>query len=73
MLDDLPVDAQETPILGSLGNAGSGDEEDGDDGLDALQCVMVRLQAARDLGADLPEAERRRMAAKAVQEVMEEL
>ena len=34
---------------------------------------MIRLQAVRDSGADLPEQERKKMARKAVEEVMKGL
>ena len=43
-----------------------GEEEDVED----LQRFLSHFQAARDLGADLPEAERKRLAARAVREVM---
>ena len=34
---------------------------------------MLKLQAIKDMGADLPEAERRKMAAKAVGDLMKEM
>ena len=45
---------------------GEGDEEDVED----LQRFLSHFQAVRDMGADLPEAERKRLAARAVREVM---
>ena len=38
-----------------------------------LEQMMMRLQAVREMGADLPETERKRQAKKAVQEVMKML
>lgn len=45
------------------------DGED-DDGVQELEAMMLRMQAVRDMGADMPEGERRKFAAKAVREVM---
>lgn len=44
-----------------------------DDDVEALQAMVLKLQATRDLGADLPMAERRRIARAAVQKVMKEM
>lgn len=44
-----------------------------DDDVEALQAMMLKLQATRDLGADLPMAERRKIARAAVQKVMKEM
>ncbi|EPS29002.1 hypothetical protein PDE_03948 [Penicillium oxalicum 114-2] len=41
--------------------------------VESIEALMMRMQAIRDMGSDLPEAERRRFAAKAVSEVMREL
>lgn len=41
--------------------------------VDKIEGMMRKLQAVRDLGAGLPEDQRKRMAAKAVGEVMKEL
>ena len=50
------------------------DEEDGDDDdVRELESMMLKLQAVRDLGADMPEAERRRVAARAVRDVMKKM
>ena len=51
------------------GEDGGGSEED----VRALENMMVRLQAVRDSGADLPEQERKKMAKQAVEEVMKGL
>ncbi|RYO78339.1 hypothetical protein DL766_009219 [Monosporascus sp. MC13-8B] len=52
---------------------GGSDEKVGDEEVRKLERMMIKLQAARDMGAGLPEDQRRRMAAKAVGEVMKEL
>ena len=46
----------------------NGDENEKD--IENLQHMLLRLQAVRDMGADLPERERKKLAAKAVREVM---
>ncbi|CAG8227462.1 unnamed protein product [Penicillium olsonii] len=59
---------------------GDGDEdEDGHDDddkeidVETMESLMMRMQAIKDMGSDLPEAERKRFAAKAVQDIMQEL
>ncbi|CAG8956406.1 hypothetical protein HYFRA_00003789 [Hymenoscyphus fraxineus] len=55
---------------------GNGNEEDDgkdDEDVEKLQAMMLKMQAVRDLGADLPEAERKRLAAKTVTEIMKTL
>ena len=50
-----------------------GDEESGesgDEGVEELENMMLKVQAIKEMGADMPEAERRRFAAKAVRDVM---
>ncbi|KAI9777852.1 MAG: hypothetical protein M1839_008529 [Geoglossum umbratile] len=54
------------------------EEEDGGAGgqefqVEQLEAVMLRMQAVRDMSADLPEAERRKFAAKAVSDIMKTL
>ncbi|KAK3308498.1 alpha and gamma adaptin binding protein p34-domain-containing protein [Chaetomium strumarium] len=54
----------------------AGDEEDeevGEEDVQKLERMMLKLQAVRDTSAGLPEEQRRRMAARAVGEVMKEL
>ncbi|CZT40774.1 uncharacterized protein RSE6_00425 [Rhynchosporium secalis] len=59
-------------IYGS-GNT-EGEEEPADDkDVEDLQALMLKMQAVRDLGADMPEAERKRFAAKAVSDIMKKL
>lgn len=44
-----------------------------DDDIAKVESMMRRLQAVREAGEGMDEAQRRRMAARAVQEVMKEL
>ena len=46
------------------------DEEGGDGEVEELENMMLKMQAVRDMGADMPDAERRRFAARAVREAM---
>ncbi|EFX04221.1 hypothetical protein CMQ_1149 [Grosmannia clavigera kw1407] len=48
-------------------------EDEEDDGVQSVERMMQKLLAARDLGAGLPPDQRRRLAARAVGEVMREL
>ena len=49
-------------------------EDDGeDDQVQELESMMLRLQAIKDMGVDLPEAQRRKFAAKAIRDVMEKM
>ncbi|TQN73952.1 hypothetical protein CSHISOI_01481 [Colletotrichum shisoi] len=50
-----------------------GDEELDGDKVEKIERMMRKLQAVRDMSAGLPEEQRRRMAKKAVGEVMKEL
>ncbi|GKT40969.1 uncharacterized protein ColSpa_01150 [Colletotrichum spaethianum] len=56
------------------GKDGDGEDEelDGDE-VEKIERMMRKLQAVRDMSAGLPEDQRRRMAKKAVGEVMKEL
>ncbi|EKD20456.1 uncharacterized protein L3040_004256 [Drepanopeziza brunnea f. sp. 'multigermtubi'] len=61
---------------GSISGGGDdrGDaEEPSDKDVEDLQAMMLKMQAVRDLGADMPEAERKRFAAKAVNDIMKKL
>ncbi|KAK3901206.1 hypothetical protein C8A05DRAFT_35122 [Staphylotrichum tortipilum] len=56
------------------GAGGEGKEEEfGDEDVQKLEKMMLKLQAIRDASAGLPEEQRKRMAARAVGEVMKEL
>ncbi|KAJ5272725.1 hypothetical protein N7478_007850 [Penicillium angulare] len=57
---------------------GDGEEDDAeDDGeevkVESMEALMMRVQAIRDMGADLPENERKKFAAKAVNDLMRDL
>ncbi|KAH7419119.1 hypothetical protein BKA64DRAFT_6592 [Cadophora sp. MPI-SDFR-AT-0126] len=54
------------------GNDGE-DEEPNDQDVEDLQALMLKMQAVRDLGADMPEAERKKFAARAVSDIMKKL
>jgi negative regulator of genetic competence, sporulation and motility len=75
-------------IHGSSNAEENDDEEGQDEGVEQLQAMMLRMQAVRgkfcsnmfrcqltaqDMGADMPEAERKRFAARAVNEIMKKL
>ncbi|KAK6594965.1 alpha and gamma adaptin binding protein p34 [Botrytis cinerea] len=49
------------------------EEAENEDGVEQLEALMLRMQAVKDMGADLPEAERKRFAAKAVNDLMKTL
>lgn len=46
--------------------SGEGDNE----GVEELENTILKVQAIKDMGADMPEAQRRRFAAKAVRDVL---
>lgn len=50
-----------------------GGDELGDEDIQKVEQMMRKLQAVKDMSAGLPEDQRKRMAAKAVGEVMKEL
>lgn len=52
---------------------GKDDGDEADDEIRKIERMMVKLQAVRDTSAGLPEDKRKRVAAKAVAEVMKEL
>ncbi len=75
-------------IYGEKSGEGNQDEEGEDEGVEQLQAMILRMQAVRgkffwclcrkqlmvrDMGADMPEAERKKFAAKAVNEMMKKL
>ncbi|EAW10475.1 adaptin-binding domain-containing protein [Aspergillus clavatus NRRL 1] len=78
---NLEVNELEREMLGlrmAIERGGDGigeDEDDNDDGLqvDSLEALMMRMQAIRDMSAELPEGERKKFAAKAVRDIMKEL
>ena len=50
----------------------SGSATDDDQVLE-LEAMMLRLKAVKDMGTDMPESERRRIAARAVNDVLKKL
>ncbi|KAG9239034.1 hypothetical protein BJ875DRAFT_449250 [Amylocarpus encephaloides] len=54
------------------GNGAEGDD-DQDEEVEKLQAMMLKMQAVRDMGVDLPESERKRLAAKTVGEIIKTL
>ncbi|KAJ5540793.1 Alpha/gamma-adaptin-binding protein p34 [Penicillium frequentans] len=52
-----------------------GDFEDGDDEIkvESMEGLMMRVQAIKDMGADLPENERKKFAAQAINALMREM
>ncbi|KAI9731015.1 MAG: hypothetical protein M1834_005478 [Cirrosporium novae-zelandiae] len=71
------ADEIEREMMGLHFSVRGEDGEDGEDGeggeVEKLESTLLRLQAVRDMGADLPMHERRKVAAKAVEEVMKTL
>ncbi|KAL2176447.1 uncharacterized protein P884DRAFT_278529 [Thermothelomyces heterothallicus CBS 202.75] len=74
------VGLREAILSGGRGGEGAGpggdaeDNEDiGEEDVQQLERLMLKLQAVRDASAGLPEEQRKRMAARAVGEVMREL
>lgn len=57
----------------NAGHEGDVEDEVDDDDVVKVDKMMKKLQAVRDAGEGLPDAQRRRMAARAVEEVMKEL
>ncbi|OQE23107.1 hypothetical protein PENSTE_c009G01240 [Penicillium steckii] len=57
------------------GDGESNGEEDGEeeDKVESMETLIMRMQSLRDMGSELPDSERRRFAAKAVQDIMREL
>jgi len=50
---------------------GIGEEQDLQ--VEELESMMLKMQAIKDMGADMPETERKRFAAKAVRDLMKKL
>ena len=65
----------EREMLGLKGAVGreAGTEEDEDEGVEELETMLLRMQAIRDMGVDMPDADKRRFAANVVKGVMERL
>lgn len=50
-----------------------GSDEGGDNSVEELENMMLKVRAIKDMGVDMPIAERKRFAAKAVNDVMKTL
>ncbi|BCR83345.1 adaptin-binding domain-containing protein [Aspergillus chevalieri] len=48
-------------------------DDDGDLKVESMEALMLRMQAIKDMSADLPESERKKFAAKAVRDIMKEM
>ncbi|OBU00114.1 hypothetical protein VE01_01787 [Pseudogymnoascus verrucosus] len=60
------VEGMRRPIFGK-------DVEEEEESVEGLEALMLKMQAMRDLGAGMPEAERKKFAAKAVRDLMKTL
>ncbi|KAJ6127307.1 hypothetical protein N7523_002919 [Penicillium sp. IBT 18751x] len=49
------------------------ESENEEDQVESIEALMLRMQSIRDMSADMPEAQRKRFAAKAVQDIMRDL
>ena len=54
-------------------NGAEGCDEGADEGVEELEHMMLKIQAIKDMGADMPGAERRKFAAKAMRDVLKAL
>ena len=52
---------------------GAAEGDGGDEEVQELENMILKMQAIKDMGADIPEAERKKFAAKAVRDVMKML
>ncbi|KAJ5126035.1 hypothetical protein N7448_005345 [Penicillium atrosanguineum] len=52
---------------------GENEGEEEEDQVESIEALMLRMQSIRDMSADMPEAQRKRFAAKAVQDIMRDL
>lgn len=71
-----PDQPKATDAAGGSAAASTKDEQDGelgDEDIAKVEKMMRKLQAARDMGEGMGEAQRKRLAARAVEEVMREL
>ena len=60
----------DTPKAGNASTNANAVDDGEDDQVQELESMMLKLQAIKDMGVDLPEAQRRKLAAKAVRDVM---
>ncbi|PYH34519.1 adaptin-binding domain-containing protein [Aspergillus neoniger CBS 115656] len=79
---DLEVDELQREMVGLRmaierggGDGFDDDDDEGDEELrvDAVEALLLRMRAIKDISDELPEAERKRFAAKAVRDIMREM
>lgn len=61
---------QEMTGLRIVGNGAERCDEGAEEGVEELENMMLKIQAIKDMGTDMPESERRTLAAKAVKDFM---
>ena len=62
-----------TPKAGNASTNANAVDDGEDDQVQELENMMLKLQAIKDMGVDLPEAQRRNLAAKTIRDVMERM
>ena len=67
------ADDANRPAKSNAGHEGDVEDELDDEEVVKVEKMMRKLQAVKEAGEGLPDAQRRRMAARAVEEVMKEL
>lgn len=65
--------SKEPPSGDAVADKNEADEELGDDDVQKVEEMMRKLQAVKDMSAGLPEDQKKRLAARAVGEIMREL
>ncbi|OWP02249.1 hypothetical protein B2J93_1037 [Marssonina coronariae] len=72
---EMEMRGMKQDIYGGTISGGVDEEDEGpsDKDVEDLQAMMLEMQAVRDLGADMPEAERKRFAAKAINDLMKKM
>lgn len=71
--DEASSSSANPPAEKNAGHEGDVEDEVDDDEVLKVEKMMRKLQAVKEAGEGLPDAQRRRMAARAVEEVMKEL
>ena len=71
--DAVRAEEQEEEGEGQGEGGEQGKNEVGDKDVQELEAMMLKMQAVRDMGADMPEGERKKFAAKAVRNVLNKM
>ncbi|KAJ5221503.1 uncharacterized protein N7469_010390 [Penicillium citrinum] len=58
---------------GGDGESNGEEDEEEENKVESMETLIMRMQSLRDMGSELPDSERRKFAAKAVQDIMREL